>query len=352
VDHDGTFVKGDPAKSIANAASSAGDFKYRFGASMNYTHPSADGDTGDRASWGKNGTIQLWGASGVSWIPKNFYTNGPQMFHNEPYDSGWGELKYRLVYQTGNNFLIFDNHSGNNNPLGGGSHVLEIDPTVMTRTPARGSAVMGGTPGPASYTRTTDNGQPFAFFPERSAGYYTDITGPGNGTVFSGLGYGTMKRSNQVVWDYTPSHPSTLDSGHLGNAQRLPNGNTLICSGETGQLVEVMYDSGNQNTGFKLVWEYINPMTRIVTGENCPDLYPGGACTPLYATEARKYVHNADMSNDVFSAYRFDIKHPGLKRRLIAFSDGTILPKVVGPGIGATLTGAAPCTNIPCSDGN
>ena len=38
----------------------------------------------------------------------------------------------------------------------------------------------------------------------------------------------------------------------VSNAQRLPNGNTLICEGDTGRLFEV-------TSAGELVWEYVNP---------------------------------------------------------------------------------------------
>ena len=48
----------------------------------------------------------------------------------------------------------------------------------------------------------------------------------------------------------------TLDfySGNLSGAQRLPNGNTLMCEGATGRLTEVQPDE-------TLVWEYVNPVS-------------------------------------------------------------------------------------------
>lgn len=60
--------------------------------------------------------------------------------------------------------------------------------------------------------------------------------------------------SKQVVWNYGSVSNHTLFS-HLGSsAQRLANGNTLICATTEGYTVEVDA-SGN------VVWEYINPAT-------------------------------------------------------------------------------------------
>jgi hypothetical protein len=56
-------------------------------------------------------------------------------------------------------------------------------------------------------------------------------------------------------WSYTdPNDPLNFYSPYLSGAQRLPNGNTLICSGVSGYFFEI--DANNNK-----VWEYINPDT-------------------------------------------------------------------------------------------
>ncbi|MBN1344738.1 MAG: aryl-sulfate sulfotransferase [Phycisphaerae bacterium] len=67
------------------------------------------------------------------------------------------------------------------------------------------------------------------------------------------------------VWRYASPKKSDFFSGHISGAQRLPNGNTLICSGEQGRLLEV--DSNG-----KIVWEYVSPFG----GEVRPPGPPGG----------------------------------------------------------------------------
>ncbi|MBN1457590.1 MAG: aryl-sulfate sulfotransferase [Sedimentisphaerales bacterium] len=54
------------------------------------------------------------------------------------------------------------------------------------------------------------------------------------------------------TWVYTAENKSDFFSSHISGAQRLPNGNTLVCSGEGGQFFEVTA------TG-RTVWEYISP---------------------------------------------------------------------------------------------
>ena len=58
--------------------------------------------------------------------------------------------------------------------------------------------------------------------------------------------------TNEVVWEYKGNPALSFYSFHLSGAQRVPNGNTLICEGGTGRLFEVT-SSG------EIVWEYVNP---------------------------------------------------------------------------------------------
>ena len=56
-------------------------------------------------------------------------------------------------------------------------------------------------------------------------------------------------------WTYIdPDDPENFFSAILSGAQRLPNGNTLICDGDSGYFFEL--DPSNE-----IVWEYINPDT-------------------------------------------------------------------------------------------
>ena len=49
--------------------------------------------------------------------------------------------------------------------------------------------------------------------------------------------------------------PTELYSGILSSAQVLPNGNTLICYGDTGNFIEI-------DANEKIVWEYVSPILR------------------------------------------------------------------------------------------
>ena len=56
-----------------------------------------------------------------------------------------------------------------------------------------------------------------------------------------------------TVWTYSSNPPEALFSRFISGADRLPNGNTLICEGSSGHFLEV---TSNSN----LVWRYINPV--------------------------------------------------------------------------------------------
>jgi hypothetical protein len=55
-------------------------------------------------------------------------------------------------------------------------------------------------------------------------------------------------------WKYQSADPLDFFSTILSSAQRLPNGNTLICDGDSGYFFEI--DSSDN-----IVWEYVNPDT-------------------------------------------------------------------------------------------
>lgn len=57
---------------------------------------------------------------------------------------------------------------------------------------------------------------------------------------------------DRPAWEYTAPDRPDFFSAHLSGAERLPNGNTLICSGEQARIFEVS-PSG------EIVWDYVNP---------------------------------------------------------------------------------------------
>lgn len=87
----------------------------------------------------------------------------------------------------------------------------------------------------------------------------------------------------EPVWSY--SAPGAFFSPFISGAQRLPNGNTLACSGVPGRIFEVTYEG-------RIVWEFLNPY------EGEPIEVPGSP--PRTA---------------VFRATRVPKDHPGLQGR-------------------------------------
>lgn len=69
----------------------------------------------------------------------------------------------------------------------------------------------------------------------------------GNYTINPGEAYGP----NAPIWSYTSDNPTDFYCSFSGSAQRLENGNTLICNGFFGHFFEVTKDK-------KIVWEYTN----------------------------------------------------------------------------------------------
>nr|WP_321237262.1 aryl-sulfate sulfotransferase [uncultured Psychroserpens sp.] len=77
---------------------------------------------------------------------------------------------------------------------------------------------------------------------------------PGVYTYVSNTAYGPTT----VDYSYSDqsNNPSDFYSAIVSSAQRLPNGNTLICEGADGEIFEI---DDNEN----IVWEYVNPVNNI-----------------------------------------------------------------------------------------
>lgn len=55
------------------------------------------------------------------------------------------------------------------------------------------------------------------------------------------------------TWTYTAPNPTDFYSSNISGAQRLSNGNTMVCEGSSGRFFEV-----DENDA--VVWEYVNPV--------------------------------------------------------------------------------------------
>jgi hypothetical protein len=229
IDHDNTFIEGNPAGSIALAASSAGDFLYRFGDPARYNQ-------GTSPTTSSTGNKQIGGSHDVHWIRPGLPGAGNiQIFNN-------GEYLVERVSQ---------------------SYIFEVNPYYNS------SKVNTG-----------------AYVNPPAAGYYT-WTYPNKDAMKA-----NKSISNQVVWIYASKNDQNFYSTIGGSEQRLPNGNTLICSDTQGHLFEVT--AGDT----AIVWEYINPVTKDGIKTVITDQYP--------------------MYNSVFRAYRYTSDHPALKGRTLS----------------------------------
>ena len=229
IDHDRTFVAGDPQASIKAAAGPAGDFLYRFGDPARYGQgePPQVLENWDSST---SGNKQIGGCHDVHWIRPGLPGAGHiAVFNNGQY----------LCERTAQ------------------SSIVEINPFLD----AQGSDT-------GHYVNPPDAGYREVRFPR-------DTHKP------------TKLVSKQIVWTFQSKANQAFFS-HIGSgSQRLPNGNTLICSGTSGHLFEVT-EKG------ELVWEYINPISReLGTVKILPDCLP--------------------MTNALFRAARYAPDYPAFK---------------------------------------
>jgi len=248
IDHGNTFLVGDSAGSIALAAGPAGDFLYRFGDPARYEQGEPPSITED---WTESttGHKQMGGTHHVQWIKAGLPGEG--------------------------HFLVFNNsqYLFEHTPQ---SSILEIDGFLDSQGIHTSQYV---NPPEAGYTTVE----------------YAAVTQKSPRLI-----------SNQIVWSYSSSNNRAFFS-HIGSSgQRLPNGNTLICSDTEGHFFEV-------TAAGRLVWEYINPATSkgVVT----------------------VFQDNLPMTSSVFRATRFGPDHPALAGRDLTPGD--------------TLTGSLPPDRPP-----
>ncbi len=65
---------------------------------------------------------------------------------------------------------------------------------------------------------------------------------------------GTSYEPSEFHWTYQAAVSTDFYASNISGAQRLPNGNTLICEGPSGNFFEVNYEG-------TIVWEYVNPVS-------------------------------------------------------------------------------------------
>ncbi|KAH7260861.1 ASST-domain-containing protein [Fusarium redolens] len=105
------------------------------------------------------------------------------------------------------------------------------------------------------------------------------------------------RQTKKIVWEYRDrSQMHNFFTPFMGSAQRLANGNTLLCESAFGRLFEVTQD------GY-VCWEFINPHFAPYPDQATAKIFPG-------------------ESNALFRAYRYSLEEiPWLKKKL-AGTDG------------------------------
>ncbi len=137
----------------------------------------------------------------------------------------------------------------------------------------------------------------------------------------TGKAYGPAK----PTWHYEAKNRTDFFSSEISGAQRLPNGNTLICAGIVGHLFEVT------PTG-EMVWQYVNAMVRegtLAQGE-------------LPGKDARGHLWNA-----VFKVHRYAPDYPGLAGRDLSPKGVVELPASMKGKTGMHLFTEAQRTDRP-----
>ena len=94
--------------------------------------------------------------------------------------------------------------------------------------------------------------------------------------------------TDEVVWDYRGEPALSFYSPATSSADRLPNGNTMICEGGPGRIFEVTMNK-------EIVWEYIYPF-----------FSPGRVQNP---------GDQPEFNNSLFRAHRYGPDYPGLQGR-------------------------------------
>lgn len=110
------------------------------------------------------------------------------------------------------------------------------------------------------------------------------VDAPGVYALADGEPYGPSDK----VWNYRADDLTSFFSFFISGARRLPSGNTMICSGQTGRLFEVTHDGD-------IVWEYVSPAIQwSILGSLGPvPISPGGF-----------------PENVVFRAEKYPANHP------------------------------------------
>lgn len=106
-------------------------------------------------------------------------------------------------------------------------------------------------------------------------------------------------KTSEIVWRYKPGNSEQFYSGHISSAQRLAQGNVLICEGTSGRLFEITRSG-------EIVWEWLNP---FVSGREDGRLYQW-----------------------IYRAYRYPFNHPAFAGKTLDPANYAALNATFGLG--------------------
>jgi hypothetical protein len=118
-------------------------------------------------------------------------------------------------------------------------------------------------------------------------------------------GTGSKYGPDQAQWSYSAPNHTDFYSNYISGAQRLPNGNTLICSGANGIVFEVTPQK-------QVVWQYNFPA--FSTAPAAPAAAAARGPAPAARGGARG---GGNMARAIFRAYRYGPDFPGLKGKTL-----------------------------------
>jgi hypothetical protein len=123
------------------------------------------------------------------------------------------------------------------------------------------------------------------------------VAANGSYPVTAGSAFGPK----EFTWTYRGTTASPMYSENISGAHRLPNGNTIICSGTVGQFLEV-------TSGLEIVWKYICPVdqTGRMTQGSTPPTDP---------------ARTGETMNSVFRVYKYATTYAAFTGRTLTPGD-------------------------------
>ncbi len=121
-----------------------------------------------------------------------------------------------------------------------------------------------------------------------------EIVPPVDATGIYTLAAGAAFGPTTSIWTYKANPPTAFYSSEISGAQRLPNGNTLICEGIKGNLFEV-------TPAGETVWRYVCPVTNTPLAQ--------GSTIPVDPGRSDQFM------NGVFRVDRYPPTFPGFLGR-------------------------------------